>query len=46
MAGIVQRTLQSSSSGDEFGLSDEEKEQLLHGLEGTIKELTQGDGKE
>ena len=28
MAGIVQRTLQSSTSGDEFGLSDEEKEQL------------------
>jgi hypothetical protein len=46
MAGIVQRTLQSSSSGDEFGLSDEEKEQLLNGLEGTIKELTQGDGQE
>jgi len=45
MAGIVQRTLQSSSSGDEFGLSDEEKEQLLSGLEGTIKELTQGDDK-
>ena len=46
MAGIVQRTLQSSTSGDEFGLSDEEKEQLLNGLEGTIKELTQGDAKD
>jgi len=44
MAGIVQRTLQSSTSGDEFGLSDEEKEQLLNGLEGTIKELTQENG--
>ena len=43
---LVQRTLQSSTSGDEFGLSDEEKEQLLNGLEGTIKELTQGDAKE
>ena len=40
MAGIVQRTLQSSTSGDEFGLSDEEKEQIevaVKGLEDAVK---------
>ena len=46
MAGIIQRTLQSSTGGDDFGLSEEEKNQLLEGLEGTIKELTQGDAKD
>ena len=46
MAGIIQRTLQSSAGGDDFGLSEEEKNQLLEGLEGTIKELTQGDAED
>ena len=42
MAGIVQRLISAESKGssdDEFGLSDKEKEQLLSGLEDSIKDI-------
>ena len=42
MAGIVQRLISAESkagSEDEFGLSDQEKEQLLTGLEDSIKDI-------
>ena len=42
MAGIVQRLISDEnrvSSEDEFGLSDKEKEQLLTGLEDSIKDI-------
>ena len=42
MAGIVQRLISAESKGgsdDEFGLSDKEKEQLLTGLEDSIKDI-------
>ena len=39
MASIVQRTLQSSSGGDDLGLSEEEKNQLLEGLQSAFPEL-------
>ncbi len=42
MAGIVQRLISAEnrvSSEDEFGLSDKEKEQLLTGLEDSIKDI-------
>ena len=42
MAGIVQRLISAESRGgaeDEFGLSDKEKEQLLTGIEDTIKDI-------
>ena len=42
MAGIVQRLISAESrvgSEEEFGLSDKEKEQLLSGLEDSIKDI-------
>ena len=42
MAGIVQRLISAegkAGSEDEFGLSETEKEQLLSGMEDTIKDL-------
>jgi len=42
MAGIVQRLISAegkAGSEDEFGLSDEEKQQLLSGMEDTIKDI-------
>ena len=42
LAGIVQRLISAESKGssdDEFGLSDKEKEQLLSGLEDSIKDI-------
>ena len=42
MAGIVQRlisTEQKAGSEDEYGLSEEEKTQLLSGIEDTIKDI-------
>ena len=39
MAGIVQRTLQATGGGDELGLSEDEKNQLLEGLQGAFPEL-------
>ena len=42
MAGIVQRLISAESrvgSEDEYGLSDKEKEQLLSGLEDSIKDI-------
>jgi hypothetical protein len=39
MAGIIQRTLQSTTGGDDLGLSEEEKNQLLEGLQGAFPEL-------
>ena len=42
MAGIVQRLISAegkAGSEDEFGLSDTEKEQLLSGIEDTIKDI-------
>jgi hypothetical protein len=42
MAGIVQRLISAEGkvgSEDEFGLSETEKEQLLSGMEDTIKDL-------
>jgi hypothetical protein len=44
MAGIIQRTLQSSAGGDDLGLSEEEKNQLLEGLQGAFPELNNKDG--
>ena len=42
MAGIVQRLISAESRGgveDEYGLSDAEKQQLLTGIEDTIKDI-------
>ena len=42
MAGIVQRLISAESKAgaeDEFGLSEEEKTQLLSGIEDTIKDI-------
>ena len=42
MAGIVQRLISAETrvgSEDEFGLSDDEKQQLLSGIETTIKDI-------
>ena len=42
MAGIVQRLISAENRGgaeDEFGLSEEEKSQLLSGIEDTIKDI-------
>ena len=42
MAGIVQRLIAAESRGgaeDEYGLSDDEKQQLLSGIEDTIKDI-------
>ena len=42
MAGIVQRLISAESKAgaeDEFGLSQEEKDQLLSGIEDTIKDI-------
>ena len=42
MAGIVQRLISAESRGgaeDEYGLSDEEKNQLLSGIEDSIKDI-------
>ncbi len=48
MAGIVQRLISAESRGsaetrvgseDEFGLSDDEKQQLLSGIEDSIKDI-------
>ena len=44
MASVVQRLISAEgkvSSEDEYGLSDEEKTQLLSGMEDTIKDLQQ-----
>ena len=45
MAGIVQRTLQSSGGGDELGLSEEEKNQLLSNLEDSVKDIQEESDK-
>ncbi len=42
MAGIVQRLISAEARGgaeDEYGLSDDEKQQLLSGIEDTIKDI-------
>ena len=42
MAGIVQRLISSENRGgaeDEYGLSEDEKQQLLSGIEDTIKDI-------
>ena len=42
MAGIVQRLISAENRGgteDEYGLSDDEKQQLLSGIEDTIKDI-------
>ena len=42
MAGIVQRLISAENRGgteDEYGLSEEEKKQLLSGIETTIKDI-------
>ena len=42
MAGIVQRLISAENRGgveDEYGLSDDEKQQLLSGIETTIKDI-------
>ena len=42
MAGIVQRLISAESRGsaeDEYGLSDDEKQQLLSGIEDSIKDI-------
>lgn len=42
MAGIVQRLISAEGKGgsdDEFGLSEKEKEQLIAGMEDTIKDI-------
>ena len=44
MAGIVQRLISAegkAGSEDEYGLSDDEKTQLLSGMEDTIKDIQQ-----
>ena len=48
MAGIVQRLISAegkAGSEDEFGLSDTEKEQLLSGIETTIKDIQEESDK-
>ena len=48
MAGIVQRLISAEGkvgSEDEYGLSEEEKTQLLSGMEDTIKDLQQESDK-
>ena len=48
MAGIVQRLISAegkAGSEDEFGLSDEEKTQLLSGIETTIKDIQEESDK-
>jgi len=48
MAGIVQRLISAEGKGgseDEFGLSDTEKEQLLSGIETTIKDIQEESDK-
>ena len=48
MAGIVQRLIsaeQKSSSEDEFGLSEEEKNQLLSNLEDSVKDIQEESDK-
>ena len=48
MAGIVQRLISAESKAgaeNEYGLSDEEKNQLLSGMEDTIKDLQQESDK-
>ena len=48
MAGIVQRLISAEGKGgsdDEFGLSEKEKEQLIAGMEDTIKDLQQESDK-
>ena len=48
MAGIVQRlisTEQKAGSEDEFGLSDEEKKQLLSNIEDTVLDIQQESDK-
>ena len=42
MAGIVQRLISAENRGgaeDEYGLSEDEKQQLLSGIEDTIKDI-------
>ena len=42
MAGIVQRLISAENKGgseDEYGLSEDEKQQLLSGIETTIKDI-------
>ena len=42
LAGIVQRLISAESRGgaeDEYGLSDDEKQQLLSGIEDSIKDI-------
>ena len=42
MAGIVQRLISAENKGgseDEYGLSEDEKQQLLSGIETTIKDM-------
>ena len=48
VAAIVQRIIAAESKGgseDEFGLSDTEKEQLLSGIETTIKDIQEESDK-
>ena len=48
MAGIVQRLISAegkAGSEDEYGLSDEEKTQLLSGIETTIKDIQEESDK-
>ena len=48
MAGIVQRLISAegkAGSEDEFGLSENEKEQLLSGIETTIKDIQEESDK-
>jgi hypothetical protein len=48
MAGIVQRLISAegkAGSEDEYGLSDTEKEQLLSGIETTIKDIQEESDK-
>ena len=48
MGGIVQRLISAESKAgaeNEYGLSDEEKNQLLSGMEDTIKDLQQESDK-
>ena len=48
MAGIVQRLISAESkagSEDEFGLSEEEKSQLLSNLEDSVKDIQEESDK-
>ena len=48
MAGIVQRLISAENkagSEDEFGLSDEEKSQLLSNLEDSVKDIQEESDK-